>query len=139
MRVRSKLAASWATWPLLTRIRFDGASLTLVRNGGANGEDTFSATGTLAVLTEAGEESGTAPEAADAGAPDDAVVEVEVTEVGSAPGALSAVSGRLVPVEAVSRIVVDARLVEAGGELLAVDTELNAQGLEVLLVRREKA
>jgi hypothetical protein len=33
---------------------FDGASLTLVRNGGANAEDVFSATGTLAALSEGG-------------------------------------------------------------------------------------
>ncbi len=33
---------------------FDGASLTLVRNGGANAEDVFSANGNLAALTEGG-------------------------------------------------------------------------------------
>ncbi|MCP4334619.1 MAG: DUF642 domain-containing protein, partial [Gammaproteobacteria bacterium] len=33
---------------------YDGASLTLVRNGGANAEDVFSATGTLAALTDSG-------------------------------------------------------------------------------------
>ncbi|MDH3739360.1 MAG: DUF4347 domain-containing protein, partial [Alphaproteobacteria bacterium] len=33
---------------------FDGATLTLVRNGGANAEDVFSATGTLSGLTESG-------------------------------------------------------------------------------------
>ncbi|MDJ0779659.1 MAG: DUF4347 domain-containing protein, partial [Gammaproteobacteria bacterium] len=39
---------------LSTADNFDGASLTLVRNGGANSEDAFSATGTLAILTEGG-------------------------------------------------------------------------------------
>ncbi|MCP5089557.1 MAG: hypothetical protein GY949_01400, partial [Gammaproteobacteria bacterium] len=33
---------------------YDGASVTLVRNGGASAEDVFSATGTLAALTESG-------------------------------------------------------------------------------------
>ncbi|MCP4284941.1 MAG: hypothetical protein GY792_10880, partial [Gammaproteobacteria bacterium] len=33
---------------------YDGASVTLARNGGANTEDVFSATGTLAALTESG-------------------------------------------------------------------------------------
>ena len=33
---------------------FDGATLTLVRNGGADADDVFSATGTLAALTEGG-------------------------------------------------------------------------------------
>ncbi|MCP4333919.1 MAG: hypothetical protein GY785_14775, partial [Gammaproteobacteria bacterium] len=33
---------------------YDGASVTLVRNGGASAEDVFSATGTLAALTDSG-------------------------------------------------------------------------------------
>ncbi|WP_297696753.1 DUF2341 domain-containing protein, partial [uncultured Eudoraea sp.] len=39
---------------LSTADNFDGAMLTLVRNGGADAEDVFSATGTLAALTEGG-------------------------------------------------------------------------------------
>ncbi|MFN9912911.1 MAG: hypothetical protein ACK53L_10015, partial [Pirellulaceae bacterium] len=38
----------------LSSSNFSGASLTLFRNGGANGEDLFSATGTLGALTQGG-------------------------------------------------------------------------------------